>query len=131
MSRIRSAGIGILLIFGLSLQGRQAGSASQGSANGVPRVQDQLRVLTKSLDLTIIQQEDIKPALRRLHDATEKLVADKSLTPGQRLEKIKPLRYEVYGKLRAILNDDQRKKLDQFGQEPHPEMHGSLTEPAD
>jgi len=30
-------------------------------------------------------------------------------------------------KIREILNDDQKKKLDQLEQEPHPELHGSLN----
>ena len=29
-------------------------------------------------------------------------------------------------RIRDILNDDQKKKLDQLEQEPHPELHGNL-----
>ena len=30
-------------------------------------------------------------------------------------------------KIREILNDDQKKKLDQLEQEPHSELHGNLN----
>jgi hypothetical protein len=30
-------------------------------------------------------------------------------------------------KMREILSDDQKKKLDQYEQGPHPEVHGTLS----
>jgi hypothetical protein len=35
-------------------------------------------------------------------------------------------RYNADKQIREVLSEDQKKKLDQFEQEPHPEMHGNL-----
>jgi hypothetical protein len=35
-------------------------------------------------------------------------------------------RHKADRKIREIVNDDQKRKLDQLDQEPHPELHGNL-----
>jgi Spy/CpxP family protein refolding chaperone len=84
-------------------------------------------VLTKKLDLTGDQQTRITPILQELHDATQKLVQDKSLSREERLAKVRPQRYKADKQIREILSDDQKKKLDQYLQGPHSEMHGNLS----
>jgi Spy/CpxP family protein refolding chaperone len=126
MSRIRSLAIGTMLIFALSAVAQQT-TASPGSHSGVPTVEDHLKVLTAKLDLTDDQQAKIKPILQELHDGTQKLVQDESMSREERLAKVRPLRYQADKKLREVLNDDQKKKLDQYEAGPHPEMHGNLS----
>jgi hypothetical protein len=46
---------------------------------------------------------------------------------NERLAKIRPQRQMADKKMRAILNDEQRKKLDQYEQTPHREVHGTLS----
>jgi hypothetical protein len=41
--------------------------------------------------------------------------------------KVRPLRMNADKKIREILSDDQKKKLDQYLQGPHSEMHGNLS----
>jgi len=135
MNRYRSSTLGTALLFALAVHAQQptttgadAGksvSSSQGA--GLPPVATQLRVLTEKLSLTAEQQDKIKPILKELHDATEKLALDKSLSPEERLSKVRPQRYMADEKIRVILNDEQKKKLDQYEQGPHPEMHGNLN----
>jgi hypothetical protein len=98
--------------------------AAQGD---VPAVETQLKVLTEKLDLTGDQQARITPILQELHDATQKLVQDKSLSRDERLAKVRPQRYKANERIREILSDDQKKKLDQYLQGPHSEMHGNLS----
>jgi hypothetical protein len=62
-----------------------------------------------------------------LYDATLKVVQDESLSRDERLAKVRPQRYKARDEIRAILNDDQKKKLNEYQQGPHPEMHGNLT----
>ena len=93
----------------------------------MPTVQGHLKVLTEKLALTGDQQAKIKPILQELHDATQKLVQDKSMSREERLENVRAWREKADKKIRKILNDDQKKKLDQLEQEPHPEMHGNLN----
>ncbi|HXY25308.1 MAG TPA: hypothetical protein VEI73_11705 [Candidatus Acidoferrum sp.] len=135
MNRYRSFTLGTALLFGLAAYAQQptttgsdtgkSVSSSQGA--GLPPVETQLQVLTEKLSLTADQQDKIRPILKELHDATEKLALDKSLSPEERLAKVRPQRYKADEKIRAILNDDQKKKLDQYEQGPHPEMHGKLN----
>jgi Spy/CpxP family protein refolding chaperone len=98
--------------------------AAQG---GVPTADDHLKVLTGRLDLTGDQQAKIKPILQKLYEATQKLVQDEGLSPDERLNKVRAWREKTDKKMREILNDDQKKKLDQLEQGPHPELHGNLS----
>jgi hypothetical protein len=95
--------------------------------NDLPPVEQQLKVLTAKLELTGDQQDKIKPILQDLHDATLKLMQDASLSQEERLARITPVRYQARDRMREILNDDQKKKLDDYLQGPHSEMHGPLT----
>jgi len=128
MNRIRSFAIGTVLLFALTTVAQQTTTSTSDSAKGeVATVEKQLKVLTEKLYLTGNQQAKIKPILQHLHDATVKYMADKSLSHEERLDKVRPLFYEADQKIRAVLNEDQKKKLDQFEKEPHPEMHGNLN----
>jgi Spy/CpxP family protein refolding chaperone len=137
MNRFHSLAIGTILICALTAPAQQA-STAPGAAeknehtppdtqDGMPTVEEQLKVLTIKLDLTADQQAMIKPILQELHDATLKVVQDQSLSHEERLARVRPQRYKAHNQIRAILNDEQNKKLDQYMQGPHPEMHGNLT----
>ena len=127
MTRVRALAIGTVMFALTTVAQQTTPSNSIPAGHDVPTAQEQLKVLTERLDLTSDQQAKIKPILQDLHDATVKIIADKSLSREERLAKIKPRRYETDKRIRAFLNDDQKKKLDQFEQEPHPEMHGNLS----
>ena len=137
MNRFHSLAIGTILIFALTAPAQQAATApgaadknehaKPDTQDGVPTVEEQLKVLTIKLDLTADQQARIRPILQELHDATLKAVQDQSLSHEERLARVRPQRYKAHDQIREILNDDQNKKLDQYMQGPHPEMHGNLT----
>lgn len=126
--------IGTALIFAIGTYAQQArttaGAAtkntSAGEDAGLPSVEAQLKVLTEKLSLTNLQQNKIKPILKELHDTTEKLAQDKNLSHEERLAEVRPQRYKADERIRAILKDEQKKKLDQYEQGPHAEMHGNL-----
>jgi hypothetical protein len=105
MNRLRLLAIGSVLLIApgmLAQQTAPTGEPAKGAAQGVvlPDVGDQLKVLTQKLDLSVDQQPKVKTILQELH-------ADK--------------------KIREILSDDQKKKLDQYLRGPHAEMHGNLS----
>jgi Spy/CpxP family protein refolding chaperone len=133
MNRIRSLAIGALLIFALAVLAQQTvttpGTSSRGRAEGggMPTVEEQLKVLTEKLDLTATQRAKVGPILQKLDDATEKLMQDERLSREERLTEVRPQRKQADKKIRALLNDDQAKKLDQYLAGPHPEMHGGLS----
>jgi hypothetical protein len=84
-------------------------------------------VLNEKLGLTAKQQATVRLILQHLHDATENVMQDQTLSREQRLAKVRPQRQMADEKMRAILSDQQRKKLDQYEQGPHAEVHGTLT----
>jgi Spy/CpxP family protein refolding chaperone len=131
MNRIRLLAIGSMLTITpavLAQQTTQPGKPAKSVAQGfdIPKVEDQLKVLTQKVDLTVDQQPKVKAILQKLRDATQKLVQDETMSDEQLLEKVRPLRMKANEQLREILSDDQKKKLDQYLQGPHPEMHGNL-----
>jgi hypothetical protein len=125
MKPLRSLGIAIMLLPAPSAVAQQLGPSP--ADDSLPTVQQQLKALTAKLTLTGQQKTAITPILRQLHDETLKIVADESLTHEQRLHKVRPWRYETNREIRALLNEDQKKKLDAYLQGPHPEMHGGLS----
>jgi hypothetical protein len=97
------------------------------TVHGLPPAKEQLKVLTDKLGLSADQQSKAAPIIKDLHDATLKLMEDKSLSQEERLNRIRPLRLNTDKKLREILDDEQKKKLDAYEHGPHAEMHGELT----
>jgi len=136
MNRIRLLAIGTFLMFALTTIAQQAASRADSPAKGtspgdhaiVPTAEVQLTFLTAKLELTGDQQEKLKPILQELHDSTVKLVQDHSIPRDEYISKLRDSRYTADRKIRTLLNDDQKKKLDQVEQEPHPELHGNVTD---
>jgi hypothetical protein len=52
-------------------------------------------------------------------------VQDESLSREERLGVVRACREKADKKVREILNDDQKKKLDQLEHDPHSELHGN------
>jgi hypothetical protein len=99
-------------------------------SDGIPTVAAQMHLFATRLDLSQGQQDQVRPLLEKLHDASVAAVHNESLSPQERFEKIRDARYSTDHKLRLLLSGDQEKQLDQLEQEPHPELHGGLTSPA-
>jgi len=131
MNRIRLLAIGSVLLIapGMAQQAAPTGEPAKGAAQGVvlPDVGDQLKVLTQKLDLSVDQQPKVKTILQELHDASLKLMQGEGTSHEELLSKVGPLRMNADKKIREILSDDQKKKLDQYLQGPHAEMHGNLS----
>ena len=127
--------IGTMLIVALTAPAQQTATRptdkdEHGQSAGqddVPVVGQMLKVLTEKLDLTGDQQARITPILQKLHDTQQKLMQDKRLSREERLAKVRPQRHKADKQIRKILTDDQKKKLDQYLQGSHPEMHGNLS----
>jgi hypothetical protein len=130
MNRLRLDVIGALLISALAMLGPQAVAipATIGANDSsMPTVEEQLRVLTEKLDLTTTQRPQVRLVLQKLHDATERLIQDQNLSREQCLAKVRPKRQQADRNIRALLNGEQKKKLDQYLAGPHGEMHGGLS----
>jgi hypothetical protein len=137
MNRFLALAAWTSLIIALNVPAQQT-AAAQGSSDkseqtrpsmqdDLPTAADQLKVLTIKLDLTSEQQTKVKSILEYLHDASVKISQDQSLSREDRLAKVRPLRYQAHDQISAILDDDQKKKLEEFMEGPHAEMHGNLS----
>jgi hypothetical protein len=132
MNRFRLLAIGSMLLIApgvLAQQTAPTAEPAKGAAQGVvlPDVGDQLKVLTQKLDLSVDQQPKVKTILQELHDASLKLMQGESTSHEELLSKVRHLRMIADKKIREILSDVQKKKLDQYLQGPHAEMHGNLS----
>jgi hypothetical protein len=137
MNRFHSLAFGAILIFTLNVPAQQTattpGSVDKGGQgqpamqDDVPSADDQLKILTIKLDLTDDQQAKIKPILQDLHDATVRISQDQSLSREDRLARVRPIRFKAHDQIREVLNDEQKKRLEQYMQGPHAEMHGNLS----
>jgi len=134
MNWIRSLAVATLLIFALAVLAQQTATKPSTSSEGgaenagaMPTVEEQLQVFAEKVDLTASQRAKVRPILQKLHDATKKLMQDERLSREERLAKVRPQRKQADKKIRALLNDDQKKKLDQYLAGPHGEMHDGLS----
>ena len=93
MDRIRSLALGGFLLFAPVMLGQQTATEPGRPLKGpvqssdLPDVGNQLKVLTQKLDLTTDQQPKVKGILQELHDATQKIMQDETISRGQLLNK--------------------------------------------
>lgn len=124
----RSFAIGTLLLFVVPAFPQQPASDAPPAtdAAGVPTVESQMKFLSPRLDLTQDQHAQFQTILQDLHDATVKAVRDQSLSSQERLTNVRAERMRADKRMREVLTEDQKKKLDQVEQGPHPELHGNI-----
>lgn len=120
MNRTRLFGIGIVLMFAVSVLAQQnAPVQANPQHHGMPSVDDHLKMLTEKLSLTSDQQTKIRPVLQQMNDSMQKVMQDQSLSQDERRAKHQELFETADSKVRKFLNDDQKKKLDDMEQEQH------------
>lgn len=130
MNRIFSLILGTVLLTGLPASGQQttASTTPVTDRSGVPTVKAQMNLLKTGLDLSDDQQTRLLPILEDLHQATVQAVHDESTPAHERLEKLHTARLTADRRMRAMLTDEQRTRLDQIEHEPHPELHGTVDQ---
>ena len=77
---------------------------------------EELQRLDKSLKLTDDQKTSIKPILEDRQKKMESLRSDTSLSREDRMGKMRSIMEESNGKIRDVLNDDQKKQFDEMQQ---------------
>ena len=124
MDRIRLFAIGTLMMFALTAGAQQAATATAGvekqnhSATTDP-VEHHLQVLSEKLNLTPDQEERVRPILQEMHDTMGKVEQNQSLSDDERKAQKHAAFMKADGQVREVLNDDQKKTLDQMEQEMH------------
>lgn len=133
MNHYRSLAIGTTLMFSLTLLAQQAthpqggdqAQSQNATPSGMPSVDQHLKVLSEKLDLTPQQQSKIRPILQRMQNESQSVMRDTTLSDQARHDKMKSVRDKAEKQARPILDDEQKKKLDELEQQPHPDIQGN------
>src|SRR5271169_6012950 len=87
------------------------GSGQYGRGQGQPMTADQrLQRMTKQLNLSDAQQQQIKPILENESTQMQALRADSSLSQEVRMAKMKQIRENTTSQINPIRNSDQQKQ---------------------
>ena len=116
MNRVRTIWIAVVMMWAFAVGAQQW--SSDPSA-----VQRHVQVLGDKLGLTADQRTKITPMLQEMHDAAAKAQQDQSLSDDERNSQVMAAQKKADGKIRTVLNDDQKKKLDELEAEMH-QQHG-------
>jgi hypothetical protein len=114
--------VALPLLVGVLLSVLALGQAS-GSVDAQPQPQAPLRRRTitmdaqvkrfaESLDLSETQQSEVKKILEFRQQQTRRIRLDESLSGAERISRIRGLQDSTVARIRAVLNDDQKKKYD-------------------
>ncbi len=75
-------------------------------------IDDQVKRFAESLDLSETQQSEIKKILEFRQVQTRRVRLDESLSGAERISRLGSLQDSTVARIRAVLNDEQKKKYD-------------------
>jgi Spy/CpxP family protein refolding chaperone len=137
MNQFRLFAMATVLMVALTLLAQQTATAhgyseeqdqsQNGAPVATPTIEQHLKLLSAKLDLTAEQQVKIRPILQRMQEESQNVMRDASLSDQARHNKMKSARDKADKQVRPILNKEQKNKLDELEQEPHPEPHGDVN----
>jgi periplasmic protein CpxP/Spy len=96
-------------------QGQEQGTGQSGRGSGQPMTADQrLDRMSKQLNLSDAQQQQIKPLLENESTQMQALREDTSLSQQDRWAKMTQIRQEFAAQIKPILNPDQQKQFEEM-----------------
>jgi protein CpxP len=102
---------------------QEAPAAASASHRADPS--QQLKRLTKRLNLTSEQQDQLLPILTDRQQQMTAVMNDSSLSAQDRHAKMQALRGDSDSKIKAVLNDDQKQQYEQMRE--HRRQHGNKS----
>ena len=88
----------------------------------MPSVDEQIKHLTKKLNLSADQQAKLKPILEDQRKQMDTIHNDSSLSREDRFSKMQVLRQSSDTEIKSVLNEDQQKNFDKMREEQHDRM---------
>ena len=79
-----------------------------------PGMDDRVRPLAQALDLNEAQQSAVKKILEQRQQQAGRIRRDPSILGSARIDKFRALQDSTVEQIRAVLNEEQRKKYDPF-----------------
>ncbi len=105
--------------------GQQSGQGMErhmGRGGPIMSVDDQLKHLTKKLNLSADQQAKLKPILEDQRTQLEAIHSDSTLSREDRFSKMQTLRQSSDTQIKSVLNEDQQKNFDKMREEQQGRM---------
>ena len=93
-----------------------------GGGRRMPSVDDQIKHLTKQLNLSADQQTKLKPILEDQRKQMEAVHNDSSLSREDRFSKMQALRQSSDADIKGVLNEEQQKNFDKMREEQKSRM---------
>jgi len=128
MNRIRLLAVGTVLMLAMSTVAQQTTTSPDVHAVAVAPVEQHLKALSEKLALTADQQDKARPILQEMHDGSQKIDDDQSLTPDQKHAAMGELFTKSDKAFREFLTDDQKTKLDAMEAQMHGGPHDHPTQ---
>ncbi|HMK29419.1 MAG TPA: hypothetical protein VK473_07020 [Terriglobales bacterium] len=139
MKSVRFAFLLTVLAFSCVALAQYAGMG-QGTGGGrgghggwqMPSVDDQVKNLTQELSLSDDQQSQVRSILQDQQNQMKQLMQDTSTSREDKMAKMKGIHQSATGKIRDLLNDDQKKKYDDYlekRQQQFQQRRGSMGGP--
>jgi Spy/CpxP family protein refolding chaperone len=114
--------VGVLLLLALWFDGASALAQAPEATTPQPQVNQRpsrrsnidarVSMLAKSLDLTAEQQSAVKNILEQRQQKTLLIRRDPSISGSARIERFRMLQESTVERIRAVLNDEQKKRYD-------------------
>ncbi len=104
-----------VVVFAVLMGGSAVYAQDQGSAQKQPMTAEQrLQKMTKQLNLTDEQKEQIMPILENEQKEMQAMREDSSLSRSDRTSKMQQLRQGTSSQIKPVLNQDQQQKYEQM-----------------
>lgn len=81
-----------------------------GHPGGAGSLEERIKALSTGLDLDALQQGELRKILLEQRESVQKIWSDRSLLPAERAPATRAVNERTGDKIRALLNDDQKKK---------------------
>jgi Spy/CpxP family protein refolding chaperone len=124
-----SLGFGVVNAYGQDGQGAPAPAQQPGPGMGrgmgrhpMESVDDQIKHLSKKLNLTDDQQAKLKPILEDQRKQMEQIHGDSSLSREDRFSKMQALRQSSDTQIKSVLTEEQQKSFDKMRAEQQDRM---------
>ena len=115
------------LAVAFALWGATGGASETTSSQAPPRsasartLEHRVAMLTKALELDARQQAELQGIFADQREAVRKIWNDRSLLPAERVPATRAVEDRTADQIRAILNDEQKKKYNQPKPPPAPD----------
>jgi len=111
-AKLRSCSLRALLCLAQVFQVLLVSAPAVAQRGHIPTIDDRVRVLARSLDLDETQRAAVKKILEQRRQETLRIRQDSSISGGARIDRFRALQDNTVERIRAVLNEEQKKKYD-------------------